>query len=170
MGCRFSALFFFLVLFWCSAPSEVQEMQAARDQRMLAVSIVEAGREAAASMLGMMWTLWRQAHQSLSSPSSVVPATFSWWTPKHQREKSLVSVDVLFVEILVILWVLMKSSQAALPARVARIALQRKGAGKKLLRALRLMTRAASSGLGRAVDSEASVDVLNGKDNFLDGD
>jgi len=140
-------------------------MQAARDQR-----IVEAGREAAASMLGMMWMRWRQAHQSSSSPSSVVPATFPWWTPKHQREKSSVSVDVLFVEILVILWVLMKSSRAALPARVARIALQRKGAGKKLLRALRLMTRAASSGVGRAFDGEASVDVLNGKDDFLDGD
>ena len=30
------------------------------------VSVVEAGREAAALMLGMMWARWRQAYQLLS--------------------------------------------------------------------------------------------------------
>ena len=59
---------------------------------MLTVSVVEAGREVAASMLGMMLVRWRQAHQLLSSPLSratenLVLATFPWWTPKHQRQR-----------------------------------------------------------------------------------
>ncbi len=36
----------------------VQEMPAARDQRISVASIVEAGREAAALILGMMWAGW----------------------------------------------------------------------------------------------------------------
>ena len=143
---------------------------------MLAVSIVEAGREAAALMLGMMWARWRQAHQSLSSPLSGAMENQSCLgnlslvdslTP--EGENFDVGIDVLFVEILIFVVGVNGSSQAALPARMrakggerestARIALQRKGAGKKLLRASRLMTLTALS-VGRADKSSTTRQAL----------
>ena len=54
----------------------------------------------------------------------------------------------------------------------ARIALRRKGAGKKLLRASRLKADEACGVVrgegGQVIDCEASIDVLNGGDNLLD--
>jgi hypothetical protein len=81
------------------------------------------------------------------------------YTP--EEEKFDVGIDILFTEILVFV-VGVYELFSSLPARedeirargerksAVMISLQRKGAGKKLLRALRLMMPVASSGVGRA--------------------
>ena len=155
-------------------------MPAARDQRMLAVSVVEAGREAAALMLGMMWAQWRQAHQSLSlllsgAMENLVLVTFPWWTPKHQREKSL-------------RWALTSSlsKSASLLWVSSHSARKDEGKGGEGVHCKDCIAKERSReetpesfkadeacGVvrgegGQVIDCEASIDVLNGGDNLLD--
>ena len=97
-----------------------------------------------------------------------------------EGEKFHVGIDVLFVKILIFIvgvYELFSSRSARKDEgkgereSTARIALQRKGAREKLPRALRLMMLVALSMEGGQVgDHEASIDVLDGGDDLLDGE